>query len=140
LKVSAVKPTCRRAHSVAVWTNARVRITNKVWSFRDYYRLQIRIVEREYWRKRHVAVNAANPRELPSAEPPSASKGQFIHNVPDEIVPNVESRTTSASLAIENILRLWFIDSFYQKSVRSIIHRMTQRIKDLPGKIISVLS
>ena len=85
-------------------------------------------------------MNAGNARELPASEPTSPAKRQFIQNVPDEIVPNVESRTASASLAIENVLRLWFIDSVYKKSIRSIIYGMGECVKDLPGQTISVLS
>ena len=122
-KCTRIKPACRSVHSAAIWTKPRVGITHQVWSFRDRHRLQIRIVKGQHWSKRHVAVNAGNAGELPSAEPTSAPKRQLIHKVPDEIVPNVKSRTSSTSLAIENVLRRRrFINSFYEKTVRGVIY------------------
>jgi hypothetical protein len=70
-------------------------------------------------------MNAGNSGDLPPAEAATVSKRQLINNVRNEIVPDVESRPASASLAIEDVLRRGrVIRGFYGKGGRSIVYGM----------------
>src|SRR6266478_10226549 len=55
-----------------------------------------------------------------------------------KIVPDIEAGAPSASLTIEDVLRpRRFIDSFYEKAIRSVIDGMGQRVERLPRKVLT---
>src|SRR6266478_6145107 len=67
-----------------------------------------------------------------------AAKREFVNQVSDKIVPDIEAGAPSASLTIEDVLRpRRFIYSFYEKAIRSVIDGMGQRVERLPRKVLT---